>query len=127
MGGADDYKNNNTHHTVSSDIVLQLMQASFGHHYLVIYPNIETLRRTCTDYIKLQLEEVNVAVLFLPYFDTTDKVRYDLIMKGVDVSRHGRNGSLVLLDFDKIIDNPYLGVPAAFGLKEFMKSKSHYR
>jgi hypothetical protein len=43
-----------------------------------------------------------------------------LINKGVDVSRHQRNGSLILLDFNKIIDNPYLGVPAAFGLKEFV-------
>lgn len=94
--------------------------ASPVHHYLVLYPNIETLRKVYANYIELQLEEQDSVILFLPYYDTTDKLREILITKEVDVSRHERSGLLVLLDFDKIIDNPYLGVPAAFGLKEFV-------
>ncbi|HEX9319761.1 MAG TPA: hypothetical protein VF884_12580 [Nitrososphaeraceae archaeon] len=112
--------NNDFHHSNPSDIAFRLMEAPPDNHYLVIYPNLTAARSMYGDFIKIQIEQRNVAILFLPFFETTDKVRELLIIAGVDVFAHERNGSLILLDFGKIIDNPYLGIPAAFGLKEFV-------
>ena len=91
-----------------------------GYHYLILYSNIETVREIYAEYVRMTIEENNVAVLFLPYYDTTDKVGQELIIKGIDVRKYERNNSLTLIDFAKVIDNPYLGMPAAFGLKEFI-------
>jgi hypothetical protein len=72
------------------------------------------------------IEENNVAILFLPYYDTTDKVRQELMTKGLDVRKYERNNSLILIDFTKVDENPYLGLPAAFGLKEFINKIQAY-
>lgn len=112
--------NNDIYHSIPSDTAVQLVNAPPENHYLVIYSNLVAARSLYSNFIKLQIEQRNVAILFLPFFDTTDKVRELLTSKGIDVFSHERNGSLVLLDFGKIIDNPYLGIPAAFGLKEFI-------
>ena len=54
----------------------QLLHVPTGHHYLILYPNIETMRKVYVSYIKRQLkEQPNSVVLFLPYYDTTDTVR----------------------------------------------------
>ncbi len=54
----------------------QLLHVPTGHHYLILYPNIETMRKVYASYIKKQLEEQpNSVVLFLPYYDTIDNVR----------------------------------------------------
>ena len=58
------------------DISDQLLHVPAGHHYLILYPNIETMRKVYSNYVKKQLEEQpNSVVLFLSYYDTTDKVR----------------------------------------------------
>jgi hypothetical protein len=111
---------NDIHQSTPEKITLQLLEAPLGNHYLVIYPNLETVRKIYTDYIKFQIEHNNTTILFLPYYDTTDRVREILMNNGVDVRRLERAGSLTLLDFTKIIDNPYLGIPAAFGLRQFL-------
>lgn len=84
------------------------------------------MRKIYTEYIHLIIEENNVAILFLPYYDTTDKVRQDLKTKGLDVRKFEQNNSLTLIDFTKVVDNPYLGLPAAFGLKEFINKIQAY-
>ena len=54
----------------------QLLHVPTGHHYLILYPNIETMRKVYASYVKRQLEEQpNSVVLFLSYYDTTDNVR----------------------------------------------------
>ena len=54
----------------------QLLHVPTGHHYLILYPNIETMRKVYASYIKRQLEEQpDSVVLFLSYYDTTDNVR----------------------------------------------------
>jgi hypothetical protein len=112
--------NKDFYHNNPSNIAFKLMEAPSDNHYLVIYPNLTAARSMYGDFIKIQIEQGNVAILFLPFFETTDKVRELLIIEGVDVFTHERNGSLILLDFGRIVDNPYLGIPAAFGLKEFV-------
>ena len=110
----------------SDDLVLRLLKLPVGYHYLILYPNIETMRKLYAEYIPSLIEENNVAILFLPYYDTTNKVRQELTTKGVDVRKYEQNNSLILLDFTKVVDNPYLGIPTAFGLKEFINKTQAY-
>jgi MEDS: MEthanogen/methylotroph, DcmR Sensory domain len=109
-----------------NDLIVRLLKLPPDYHYLILYPNIETIRKIYAEYIHLMIQEDNVAILFLPYYDTTDKVRQELIRKGLDVRKFERSNSLILIDFAKVVDNPYLGIPAAFGLKEFMNKIQAY-
>jgi hypothetical protein len=112
---------------VSNNLILELLKLPIGHHSVILYPNIETIRKVYAEYIHLLIEEDNnVAILFLPYYDTTDNVRQELLTKGLDVRKYERNNSLILIDFAKVVDNPYLGLPAAFGLKEFINKIQAY-
>ena len=80
----------------------QLLHVPTGHHYLVLYPDIETMRKVYASYIKKQLEEQpNSVVLFLSYYDTTDTVRSVLSSKGVQVKEREKNGSMIILDIMK--------------------------
>jgi hypothetical protein len=112
---------------VSNNLILELLKLPIGYHSVILYPNIETIRKAYAEYIHLLIEEDNnVAILFLPYYDTTDNVRQELLTKGLDVRKYERNNSLILIDFAKVVDNPYLGLPAAFGLKEFINKIQAY-
>lgn len=115
-----------SYNDVSDDLVLRLLKLPVGYHYLILYPNIETMRKLYAQYIPSLIEENNVAILFLPYYDTTNKVRQELTTKGLDVRKYEQNNSLILLDFTKVVDNPYLGIPTAFGLKEFINKTQAY-
>ena len=49
----------------------QLLHVPTGHHYLILYPDIETMRKVYSSYIKMQLvEQPDAVVLFLSYYDT---------------------------------------------------------
>ena len=81
----------------------QLLHVPTGHHYLILYPDIETMRKVYASYIKRQLEEQpNSVVLFLSYYDTTDNVRSVLSSKGVQVKEREKNGSMIILDIMKV-------------------------
>jgi len=81
----DDYY---TFNDISNDVIVKLQKLPLGYHCLILYPNIETIRKIYAEYIHLMIEENNVAILFLPYYDTTDKVRKELMKKGLDVRRY---------------------------------------
>jgi hypothetical protein len=97
----------------------QLLHVPPGHHYLILYPNIETMRKVYASYIKRQLEEQpDSVVLFLSYYDTTDTVRSILSSKGVRVKDHEKNGFMIILDIIKVLHNPYFQVPDIEKLRE---------
>src|ERR671932_493348 len=84
-----------------------LRQADYGSHYLIIYPGLTALRQIYSLYIKNQLEENNELIFVIPYYETTDKVRYILNEKindnnnsmiNVDVRKYEKEGSLVIID-----------------------------
>lgn len=108
------------------NLASQLLKLPLGHHYLILYPNINAIRKVYSEYINVAIKENNVAILFLPYYDTTDNARNELITKGLDVKKYERDNSITLIDFAKVVDNPYLGIPAAFGLKEFINKIQTY-
>jgi hypothetical protein len=66
----------NSNKRLNEDEILdQLLHVPTGHHYLILYPDIETVRKVYASYIKRQLEEQPESiVLFLSYYDTTDSV-----------------------------------------------------
>ena len=77
----------------------QLLHVPTGHHYLILYPDIETMRKVYASYIKSQLkEQPNSVVLFLPYYDTTDNIRSVLSSKGIHVKEREKEGSMIILD-----------------------------
>ena len=87
----------------------QLLHVPTGHHYLILYPTIETMRKVYSTYIKSQLEvQPNSVIMFLPYYDTTDIVRSILNSKGIHVKEHEKEGSMIILDIMKVIQNPLL-------------------
>ena len=88
-----------------------LRQADYGSHYLIIYPSLTVLRQIYSRFIKTQLEENNELIFVIPYYETTDKVRYILNEKtnynnnnssssmiNVDVRKYQKEGSLVIID-----------------------------
>ena len=82
----------------------QLLHVPTGHHYLILYPNIETMRKVYSIYIKRQLElQPNSVIIFLPYYDTTDIVRSILNSKGIHVKEREKEGSMIILDIMKVI------------------------
>jgi hypothetical protein len=90
------------------DSVDTLRQAEVGSHYLVIYPDIPTFRSIYSNYAKSELEEDNnELVVILPCYETTYGVRR-ILSEVLDVKKHVREGSLMILDSLKAY--PDLGV-----------------
>jgi len=86
-------------------IVEEIRLAEYGVHYLVIYPDMITLRRIYSYYVKMQLEDNNEIVLILPYYETTEMVRNvlsgeDKYNQGstINVRKYEKEGSLMIID-----------------------------
>jgi len=93
-----------------------------GHHYLILYSDIEAKRNIYDSYIKRQMEEQpNSVVMVLYYYDTTDNVSRVLNSKGIKVKEHEQKGSIIILDIVKVIDNPFFEVPDIERLRELAK------
>jgi hypothetical protein len=100
----------------------QLLHVPTGHHYLILYPDIETVRKVYASYIKRQLEkQPESIVLFLSYYDTTDSVRRVLNSKGIRVKEREQTGSMIILDIMKVLHNPYFQVPDIEKLRELAR------
>lgn len=122
----DDGKNstspNSNKRPIEDEISDQLLHVPIGHHYLILYPDLETMRKVYASYIKRQLEEQpNSVVLFLSYYDTTDSVRLVLSSKGVQVKEREKNGSMIILDIMNVLHNPYFQVPDIEKLRELAR------
>ena len=112
----------NSEPSSEDEISDRLLHVPAGHHYLILYPNIETIRKVYSSYVKKQLEEQpNSVVLFLSYYDTTDNVRGVLSSKGIHVKEREQEGSIIILDIMKVLDNPYLGGSAIEKLRELAR------
>jgi hypothetical protein len=91
-----------------------MLQAEYGSHYIIVYPDLSTLRRIYSKYSKIQLENKNDIVLLLPFYETTESVRKilstsDDVSLGfcddrvsiLDIRKHEKEGSLVIVDSKK--------------------------
>jgi hypothetical protein len=101
----------------------RLLHVPQGHHYLILYPNIETMRKVYASYVKKQLEEQpDSVIIFLSYYDTTDNVRNVLNSKGLPIKEHEKNGTMIILDILKVVHNPFFQVPDIEKLRELAKN-----
>ena len=77
-----------------------LKDTSLGAHYLIVYPDMVTLRKVYSHYIDSALNEKNEAVIVLPFFETTDNVRRVLKQSefDIDVTKHEKQRSLLVMD-----------------------------
>jgi hypothetical protein len=116
------------HHDVFENTT-RFPRIELGHHYLVLYPDIQKLRKVYSDYVKGQIqEEPDSVTLVLPYFDTTENVRDALESKGVNVTEREQQGSLIIVDIEKVIKSTYFELTDAQRLEGFAKqieSKHH--
>jgi len=100
----------------------QLLHVPIGHHYLILYPDLETMRKVYANYLKRQLKvQPDSVVLFLSYYATTDNVRLVLSSKGVQVKEREKNGSMIILDIMNVLHNPYFQVPDIEKLRELAR------
>jgi hypothetical protein len=113
--------------------VNQLREADYGSHYLLIYPDLRTLREIYSHYVKFQLEGNNELVMIIPCYETTDTVRSILSQKKgsftnddnnnedslpfIDVQKYEKDGSLVILDSAKAYFR------STMGLESFIQQK----
>jgi hypothetical protein len=109
------------------DILEQIIQSESGAHYIVIYPDIMTLRWLYSHYIKAQLEDNSDMILLLPYYETTDTVRHILLHNNgasIDVRKYEKQGSLLIVDSVKA----YFGSSDSMSsIRNFVKCAQSYR
>jgi DcmR-like sensory protein len=123
-GDSNDSKpiSENNNPPSEDEISDRLLHVPQGHHYLVVYPNMATMRKVYASYVKKQLEEQpDSVIVFLSYYDTTDDVRNILSSKGVPVKEHEKNGTMIILDILKVVHDPFFRVPDIEKLRELTK------
>jgi hypothetical protein len=80
----------------------QINQAEYGAHYIIIYPDLDTLRDLYSEYTRKQIEENNELVLINPFYETADSVRQALSEKFDDgigsVSKYEKEELLMIAD-----------------------------
>jgi hypothetical protein len=85
----------------TGNILEQLRQAEYGAHYIIVYPDIMTLREIYSGYIKSQIENNKEIVLILSYYETVDNLRNFLLPSheiSSDLEKYERDGCLVIID-----------------------------
>jgi hypothetical protein len=81
-----------------NEAVNQIIQAEYCSHYLIVYPDLTTLREMYSKYIQKQINENNETFLINPFYETTDSVRQILSKNGVNVSKYEKEKGLVIID-----------------------------
>ena len=85
-----------------NDALHHIKQAEYGAHYMVIYPDLGTLRELYSNYIHKQIEDNNETVLITPFYETTDSTRQVLSKKYNDgmnsISKYEKEESLIIVD-----------------------------
>jgi hypothetical protein len=99
---------NNNKQTNAFDIANKLKHAEDGSHYIVIYPDLMTLREIYSQYVKAAIEENNDVMVIISHYETIDNVRHILsednndkknkVATTIDVEKYEKDGSLVILD-----------------------------
>jgi hypothetical protein len=98
-----DYDYDNNHKPIIGDTtrtLLQIKHADYGAHYLILYPDLTTLRETYSQYIKTSLVERNEIMIILPFYETVEGVR-DVLTKNyanIDIKAYEKEQSLIIVD-----------------------------
>ena len=81
-----------------NNAINQIIQAEYGSHYLIVYPDLTTLREMYSKYVQAQIKENNEIILINPFYEITDSVRQILSKSGVNVSKYEKEKGLVIID-----------------------------
>ncbi len=109
-------------------VLEQLNQTEYGSHYIIVYPNLANLRELYSRYIKTEIEENDMIVLILPFYETTDSVRRilseDNAAEGasIGVTKYEKYHSLMIVDSARA----YFGSSSSVALVSFIKSLAKY-
>ena len=89
-------------------VLEQLKTAEYGSHYLIIYPDVTTLRELYTHYTKMQLEENHEIVVLIPYYETSDIVRRSLTENGgnIDIQKYEKKEAAKILPREQPLNFP---------------------
>ncbi|HEY5630729.1 MAG TPA: MEDS domain-containing protein [Nitrososphaeraceae archaeon] len=83
----------------TADCVLkEMIQAGYGEHNLVVYPDMTVLTEIYSRYFKASLENKSEFILFLSTYQNVTKVKDLLGGVDLDAAKYEENGSLVILD-----------------------------
>lgn len=123
-----------------NDFLEHINNAEYGAHYLLIHPELRTIRKIYSRYVKKQLEEENEIVLIVSYYETADSVRQILSSttgnlqnnNSIDVRKYENEGSLIIMDSAKAYfglddggdndnDSNDNGLPDKDGIMPFLK------
>ena len=122
----DQQNNNNTNLALTPSfdneaILEKLKRVRQGSHYIVVCPDLLTLRKIYSQYIKRQIEEKKDIVLILPHYETTEMVRYVLSeLAKIDVRKYEKQNSLLIIDSARA----YFG--SSIDVVSFVKSLVNY-
>ena len=85
------------------DAVNKLSDEEYGIHYIVIYPDLITLREFYSYYIQKNIGEKNEVVQIAPFYETEDSVRKTLSEghRAIDVEKFENEKALVIVDSHK--------------------------
>lgn len=103
------------------DTLEKLKRSRQGSHYIIVYSDLPTLRKTYSQHIKRQIEEKKEIVLILPHHETTDMVRYVLFeLAKIDVRKYEKQNCLLIIDSGRA----YFG--SSIDVVSFVKSLVNY-
>ena len=122
------YVAQNIFHGYAGEVSQELKGSAFGAHFLIIYPDLPTLREMYSYYTKSALYDKNEIVIILPYYETVDNVRRILSedSTNIDVRKYEKEQSLLIIDSLK----GYFGIqeglmPFVRRTVEFAKTSGH--
>ena len=108
----------------SNDALYHMNEAKYGAHYIIIYPNLDTMRQLYASYINKQLQENNEIVLVNPFYETTASIRQLLSQRNpdLDVSKYEKEKSLIIIDsLEEYFGKPSDGMPFKRSLAKHAK------
>ena len=85
--------------TLRDEAKSMLEASGFHEHNMLVYPDLDTFRETYCMYASQHLQpKYNEIVLIASQYEPLDRVRDNLRGYGVDVEKHEKDGSLVIID-----------------------------
>ena len=81
----------------ANDALDQISCAEFGVHYIIIYPDLFTLRELYSAYVQNTLRRIEI-ILLNPFYETTDSVRHIFYRKGLNMFKYEREKVLEIID-----------------------------
>jgi hypothetical protein len=88
-------------HIDQSHLLKKIIQSKYGNHNLILYSDITTLAYIYSNYSKSSLESLNEIILILPYYHSIADVLNNLTNNGVDIDKHKKEGSIVIVESKK--------------------------